>query len=60
MNKITLWYRYNPKKKQFEYNHYEDGWDHLSKPLTIMNGGDRWAKEVAYMDGETIKHVDEV
>jgi len=47
MNKITKWYKYNPKKKQFEYNHYEDGWDNLSKPLTIMNGS-------------TVKHVDEV
>ena len=60
MKQITLWYKYNPKTKQFEYNHYEDCWDHMAKPLRVMVGGYRWAKEAAYMDGSTVKNLDKV
>ena len=58
MKKITLWYRF--KNGKFEYNHYEDGWDGLIKPVIIMNTSGRWAKEFAYMDGSTVKHLDKV
>ena len=59
MKPITLWHKYNKQTKQFEYNHHENGWDHLCKPLKSLIG-ERWAKEFAYMDGSTVKHADKL
>ena len=55
MNKITLWYRF--KKGEWKYNHYEEGWDDLIKPLSEMGSGNRWAKEYAYMESGTVKYI---
>lgn len=64
MTKITLWYKYNPKTENFEYNHYEYGWNNgrypnVSSRLESMREF-RWSRELAYMDGSTIKHLNEI
>ena len=60
MKKITLWYRYNERSKKFEYNHHEEGWDSdiIPKNVTI-DFKFRWAREIAYMDGTTVRHINE-
>ena len=60
MKKITLWHRHNAKEERFEYNHYEDGWDVSATPSVVPDNNDRWAKEHAYMDGSTVRHLNEI
>ena len=61
MNKITLWYRFDNLSSVFKYDHYEDGWDTEIVPKNVVIDGDsRWAREIAYMDGSTVKHMDEI
>ena len=66
MKKITLWYRYNPTTRKMEYNHYSDNWtlEITPQPKTEdqLQSWEkaRWAKEFAFMEGSTIKHMDEI
>ena len=60
MKKITLWHRHNAKEERFEYNHYEDGWDVSATPSVVPENNDRWSKEHAYMDGSTVRHLNEI
>jgi len=30
--KVTVWYKYNNKRKEWEHNHIEDGWTFGSLP----------------------------
>ena len=60
MKKITLWHRHNAKEERFEYNHYEDGWDVSATPSMVPDNNYRWAKEHAYMDGSTVRHLNEI
>jgi len=32
---ITCWYRLNHKKKDFEFNHIQNGWNELEEPQPI-------------------------
>ena len=61
MKKITLWYRFDNLSATFKYNHYEHGWtDDILPKNIVIDGETRWAREIAYMDGTTVKHLDEV
>ena len=60
MKKITLWYRFDNLSGTFKYNHYEDGWDSEITPQNVViDHKTRWAREIAYMDGTSVKHMDE-
>ena len=44
MNKITCWYRYNKKTKEYEYNHFENGWVTADKPTPKFDSQKGWLK----------------
>jgi len=35
---VTVWYRWNNENKDYEFNHYEDGWDESQeKPFSDIS-----------------------
>jgi hypothetical protein len=58
---VTIWERYNPKKKRYELNHIEDGHWNGSTPPARSNEqkvkwkGAYWRKKFGYLaDGKVV------
>lgn len=59
---VTLWSRFNHKKKEFEHNHIEGGWSGLEAPLPKSQSqakdwkGATWKKHYGFLkEGRVIE-----
>lgn len=42
--RVTVWYRWNEKKKRWEHNHYENGWSEENTPNPSSDEQQVWLK----------------
>jgi hypothetical protein len=59
---VTIWHRLNIKKKEFEFNHIEEGWSGLEAPLPKSEKqakkwkGATWKKQYGFLqNGKVIE-----
>ncbi|MCK4897838.1 MAG: hypothetical protein KAS38_03620 [Anaerolineales bacterium] len=61
--KVTVWYRYNNKKKEWEHNHIEDGWtftpipnaQHESQVKAWKNG--KWKRAWGFLENGKVTEI---
>lgn len=60
---VTIWKRWNVKKKRFKHNHIEEGWSGLEAPLpqnqTQAKGwkGAKWKKHYGFLQEGKVTEI---
>lgn len=65
LRRVTLWYKYNTKTKQFDYNHLQNGWSNIKYPLPFNEKfvnqkswkNYKWKSAFAFLDNGEVKQI---
>lgn len=61
--KVTVWYRYSNKEKEWKHNHIEDGWTFGSLPTSKLDSqvkawkGGKWKRAWGFLKNGKVEEI---